>query len=454
MNDRKDDYTMANLIYKGLKANLPAERNANSFYLCTDVRELYFGTDLYTEAVRFYDGTKPTAPAQGVLYVDTVSGAGDVWNGSAWKSVFTAIVTKTVATSISASASDSEVPTAKAVKDYVSGITGSELGELAHKDEVSEAELEATLKQKINGKVDSVEAADKSVVVGGEATKPTVKVNISSVAKNALELDNTEGQEGLKVILPDADAYTIVKDESAADGFAATYHLTKNGENVGAAINIPKDMVVQSGSVVTDPVGQAKGTYLKLVLANAESSEIYIPVDSLIEYVTSGSSAGDMVVISIDEITHKVTATITDGTITKDKLTTELQTEINKAHTHANKVELDKIAEGDKAKWDAAEAKAHDHANKAELDKIAVGDKAKWDAAEQNAKDYADGLNTAMDGRVTAAENKLATLNGDEKTEGSVKKALADAKSYSDGLNTDMDTRVKAVEEAITVGTF
>ena len=44
---------MANLIYKGNKANLPAKRNATSFYLCEDTRELYFGANLYTEAVRF-----------------------------------------------------------------------------------------------------------------------------------------------------------------------------------------------------------------------------------------------------------------------------------------------------------------------------------------------------------------------------------------------------------------
>lgn len=43
---------------------------------------------------------------------------------------------------------------------------------------------------------------------------------------------------------------------------------------------------------------------------------------------------------------------------------------------------------------DAVAGKAHKHANKAELDKIADGDKAKWDAAEQNAKTYADGLMT------------------------------------------------------------
>lgn len=54
----------------------------------------------------------------------------------------------------------------------------------------------------------------------------------------------------------------------------------------------------------------------------------------------------------------------------------------------------------------------HSHANKEELDKIAVGDKAKWDAAEQNAKDYADGLNEAMDGRMQAVEGNVAAWNG------------------------------------------
>ena len=46
----------------------------------------------------------------------------------------------------------------------------------------------------------------------------------------------------------------------------------------------------------------------------------------------------------------------------------------------ATKTELDKIAEGDKTKWDAAAAKAHEHANKTELDKFETGDKAKLNA--------------------------------------------------------------------------
>ena len=73
-------------------------------------------------------------------------------------------------------------------------------------------------------------------------------------------------------------------------------------------------------------------------------------------------------------------------------------------HEHANKAELDLIATGDKAKWDAAAAIAHEHANKGVLDGITAEKVAAWDAAEGNAKTYADGLNTAIDTRVAAVE--------------------------------------------------
>lgn len=76
-------------------------------------------------------------------------------------------------------------------------------------------------------------------------------------------------------------------------------------------------------------------------------------------------------------------------------------------HDHANKAELDLIATGDKAKWDAAAAKAHEHGNSAELDKIVDGDVAKWNAAEQNAKDYADGLNNAMTTKVNGIDARV-----------------------------------------------
>lgn len=58
---------------------------------------------------------------------------------------------------------------------------------------------------------------------------------------------------------------------------------------------------------------------------------------------------------------------------------------------------------------DALQADSHTHTNKDELDLIASGDKAKWDAMEQNAKDYADGLAENYDaaGAADAVDAKL-----------------------------------------------
>lgn len=186
---------------------------------------------------------------------------------------------------------------------------------------------------------------------------------------------------------------------------AAGYQLMKDGVAVGAAINIPKDMVVKSGSVVTNPTGQPKGTYIKLVLANATNDTLYIDVGGLIEYVTSGSAAGDMVVIAIDEQTHKVTASITDGAITKAKLETEVQTALNKAHEHANKALLDTYDQTNANIKDAV-SKKHSHANAAELDKIATGDKEKWDATSTKVEGIAEGA-TKVEASTTEGNIKI-----------------------------------------------
>lgn len=173
--------------------------------------------------------------------------------------------------------------------------------------------------------VNTLEAADNSVTVAGTATAKTVGVKLDPDASNAIEL----GEAGLKVVVPAAAEYSMVKAAESGD-YAAVYNLTKDGKNVGASINIPKDMVVKSGEVVTNPDETHTGTFLVLTLANATEDKIYINVADLIEYVTSGSTTGDMVVIDVSA-DHKVTATITDGTVTKAKLAVEVQTSLGKA---------------------------------------------------------------------------------------------------------------------------
>lgn len=175
--------------------------------------------------------------------------------------------------------------------------------------------------------VNTLEAADNSVTVAGTDTAKTVAVKIDPDSKNAITL----GTAGLKVEIPAAAEYSISKAADSGD-YAAVYNLTKDGAPVGASINIPKDMVVESGTVETNPAGYPEGTYLVLTLANATSDKVYINVSDLIEYVTSGSKAGDMVVIDVSD-DHKVTATITDASITKAKLEADVQTSLGKADT-------------------------------------------------------------------------------------------------------------------------
>ena len=194
--------------------------------------------------------------------------------------------------------------------------------------------LIAEVKTLAEAKVASVKASDKSITVGGSATEPTVKVAIAAGDENALTL----AADGLKVVIPEVTVpeYTIVAKADAGE-YSAVYQLTKDGTPIGADINIPKDMVVSSGSVQTFAAGELPagvtdpGTYIVLVLANATSDKLYIKVDDLIEYVTSGSAEGDMVFVNIDPKTHKVTASLTDGTVTEAKLHADVTAKLAKA---------------------------------------------------------------------------------------------------------------------------
>lgn len=194
------------------------------------------------------------------------------------------------------------------------------------------ADVEAVAKARL----ESVKAGDNSITIAGSATEPSVAVKVSKASGNALSL----ADDGLKVEIPEVKIpkYSLVKDTTAADGDIATYHLTKDGVNEGVAINIPKDLVVSSGSVETftsgalpDGVTEA-GTYIKLTLANS-TKPLYINVSTLIEYVTGGSGENDAIQINVSSDTHKVTANVKNGSLTKQMLATDVVASLDKADT-------------------------------------------------------------------------------------------------------------------------
>lgn len=273
------------------------------------------------------------------------------------------------------------------------------------------------------GKVASVGATDKSITVGGTATAPTVKVAISADEGNALSL----AADGLKVTIPEVTVpeYSMKKLDAATAGMSASYQLTKDGTGIGAVIDIPKDMMVKSGSVQTYEAGSMPagvtepGTYIVLVLNDTAETKLYINVGNLIEYVTSGSAEGDMVFINIDPQTHKVTATIIDGTVTEAKLHADVKAKLAKAVSAVQEVK-------------AGTANGTIAVDGADVAVTGLADAAYATVAS---------LNETAQGKVDTAKAELLGAEADDNTKETIRgarklatdsaaSALADAKTY------------------------
>ena len=165
-------------------------------------------------------------------------------------------------------------------------------------------------------KVDA-DATNKKITLGHKfsgATNGTYG-DATHVAKVTVDkAGHVTGVENVAITNPE---YSIVKDTTAQDGFIATYHLTKNGANVGTAINIPKDYLVKSAEVKVATGSDASGfpagtTYIDFVVntydttsGSGTESHIYLNVETLVKTHTAGNgiSISDTNVISAKVVT-------------------------------------------------------------------------------------------------------------------------------------------------------
>lgn len=181
-------------------------------------------------------------------------------------------------------------------------ITPAAIG-AATTDSVATAQAAAEAAQaSANAKVASVGAtANGGIEIGGTKTAPTVGIKLDPTSGNAATL----GAAGLMVTIPEVTVpvYDIVKDTDSGD-YAAIYHLTKDGANTGAAINIPKDLFVKEGKVVDNPAGQPAGKYIELTLQN-QANPIYINVADLVDAYTPGNG---ITISATNEVSAKVVA--------------------------------------------------------------------------------------------------------------------------------------------------
>lgn len=155
--------------------------------------------------------------------------------------------------------------------------------------------------------------------------------------------------------------YNVVKLETATEGYSASYQLQKNGEGVGAIIDIPKDLVVSSGSIkeVNETDLPYEGAvvgdlYIELLLANTNSDAICIPVNKLVDkYRGSDYIDIDNAIVSLkyNSLLSQIKTDIDIQTIVEDinTLEQELSTLSGSVSTNTNNISQLTLDLGNKA---------------------------------------------------------------------------------------------------------
>lgn len=388
-----------------------------------------------------------------------------------------------------------DVEDAAVTGSYVSAVSETD-GKIA----VTRAELPTVAEIKSEGQAIIAVKEDKGVI---SATAGDIAAAHVTIADAAGHFTAGTVEAALEELYSQAGAGSKVTVEEAAgteEGVLKVYTVKQGGSEVGK-INIPKDLVVTSGSVVKGNwVGDAftedasgTGTALKLVIAN-QTAPVYINTLDLVKDHT----AGDGIAISDTNVVSVKRDTDSEDflTVSADGVKVSgVQDAINKAAAKAT-TKVVKAADADKitltsstaedgsvtytiGQNDIASAKAlADEVTRAkgaeEVNAAAIaaektraeGEEAKISTLLGTAADGANantafGKIAAEKARAEAAEkvnaDAIATLNGNASTEGSVAKAVADAKAIIDAYTVNgkaINTNPTLQGTDITLGTY
>lgn len=254
---------------------------------------------------------------------------------------------------------------------------------------------------------------------------------------------------------------------STSEGALKSYTLYQGETKIGV-IDIPKDMVVEFGEVVTNPEGLEEGTYIMLVLANVPDP-LYINVGTLVDIYKAKASASQ-VQIAIDSSTREISATIVSGSIGTAELADDAVTTVKIVDANVTKAKLSTAVQ---ASLDKADAAAPQTALDVEIDRAKAAEaqtltdsKAYTDAQLAIEVARAQGVEEGLEERLADAETKLGT--GDETVDEKISsakqdaintaaadastksnQALTDAKAYTNTEVAKTNTNVTANADAI-----
>lgn len=224
------------------------------------------------------------------------------------------------------------------------GDTQAQVGNLA--DKVTKLETANTENKAAIAAVKAT--ADKAVVANDAITAATdfsvVKYDAKGLVTEGKVLTSAE-VPGLSALETKVNNIGVTAKETANAGYLKSYTFT-GPDGTPIDIDIPKDLVVKSGQVITatTETGLVKGDkYIKLTIANQDESPIYIAVKDLVDVYTAQANAAQVQLAISD--TNEISATIKPGSIAKTDLATAVQESLDKADAAAPQAALDAAKE-------------------------------------------------------------------------------------------------------------
>lgn len=346
----------------GTKARYDAlTKDSSTLYFTTDTLQLFKGDKEYTKSTKLVSALPTSGQIQGVIYFRMTDYTMHVWNGTEFVQL-----NKTTVTQIPASnATDNDVPTTKAVADYV------------------------------NAKIEAVEG-----VKGKFVTDVTYKDGIISVAKGDT---------------PVSTALTGVVHAPTYDAETRTIKMPVFGGDE-LTISLGKDLVVKSG------VYNDKTHEIELTITTGEV--IKIPVGSLIDiYVGVATATAEVTVSDNNKISVNVRVSAkADNSIvleedglyvavpdayTKAEVDAKLKSNQDALTAHTGDKTIH-ITAAERKSWNSRVTQnelknSHDDA----VSVAATDATKKANQALSDAKAYTDDKNTAMDARMKIVENSV-----------------------------------------------
>lgn len=199
------------------------------------------------------------------------------------------------------------------------GNINTTLGDVATKTELNNA---------VSGLIsDGSDTSADNTIKGAKAYADSVAAEKAEAMKSELLGVSNDGADAETIrgnknaIEQISDAFPVTISEAAGSGDIAKVYTVKQGLNTIGTINIPKELVVTSGSVVagtwsgtsfTESTSGA-GKAIKLTIAN-QTTPIYINVKDLVDVYTAQQNASQ-VQLSISA-SNVISATLVNGSVT------------------------------------------------------------------------------------------------------------------------------------------